>query len=343
VAVDSYHYEIDGVPALSLIAQLGCPFDCGFCGGRESPSYRRVRMRPTADIVAEMRAIHREFGTRGFMFYDDELNVNRRMVELMEAIVALQKEEGASFRLRGFVKSELFTDEQAEVMSRAGFRWILTGFESGAPRILKNINKKASREDNTRCVEIAHRHGLNVKALMSIGHPGESPETVAETRDWLLENRPDEFDVTIITPYPGSPYYDRARPLSGRPGEWVYTAPGGDRLYSVEIDYTTTADYYKGRPDGGYQAFVSSDTLSAEDLVHLRDAVEREVRGSLGLAWPAAAPAIRFEHSMGQGPLPPNLLRTTPPGRAVPHAPAARPSAPLPLLAAQDRPAEPAQ
>src|SRR3989442_2392055 len=45
VDVDSYHYTIDGVRALSMIAQLGCPFGCGFCGGRMSPFLRRGRGR----------------------------------------------------------------------------------------------------------------------------------------------------------------------------------------------------------------------------------------------------------------------------------------------------------
>src|SRR2546427_7219150 len=45
VDVDSYHYTIDGVRALSMIAQLGCPFGCGFCGGRMSPFLRRGPVR----------------------------------------------------------------------------------------------------------------------------------------------------------------------------------------------------------------------------------------------------------------------------------------------------------
>ena len=43
--VGSYHYTIDGHRALSLIAQLGCPFECGFCGGR-SPNCPVCGVRP---------------------------------------------------------------------------------------------------------------------------------------------------------------------------------------------------------------------------------------------------------------------------------------------------------
>jgi anaerobic magnesium-protoporphyrin IX monomethyl ester cyclase len=313
----SYRYTIDGLPALSVIAQLGCPFECGFCGGRESPMLRRIRMRTTENIVAELEEIHRDYGVNAFMLYDDELNVNPRMIELMRAIRALQDRLGVEFRLRGFIKSQLFTDEQAEAMKQAGFRWILTGFESGSPRILQNINKRATREENTRCMDIARRHDLKVKALMSIGHPGESEETIRDTRDWLLEVKPDDFDVTIITTYPGTPYYDRAVPVPGKPGLWAYTyEKTGDRLFSQEVDYTEVADYYKGSPDGGYKSFVYTDYVSAEKLVELRDQTEADVRRILKIPFNAGRAAQRYEHTMGQTQIPSSILRS------VQHEPA---------------------
>ncbi len=314
VDVSSYHYAIENKRALSIIAQLGCPFECGFCGGRQSPMLRGVRTRSSESILREMREIHTKYKTEGFMFYDDELNVNTKMVELMDGIAKLQEELGAEFRLRGFVKAELFNDRQAEAMVKAGFRWLLTGFESGSPRILTNINKRATQEQNTRCLEIARRHGLKVKALMSMGHPGESQETVMETRDWLLEVKPDDFDVTIITTYPGTPYYDFAVRDKEREGIWIYTyEKTGDRLYSYEVDYNVVADYYKGDPDGGYQSYVFTDHLSAKKLVELRDFVERDVRTKLHIPFNPSAPAVRYEHSMGQFAkgLPSNILRTS--------------------------------
>lgn len=309
VDLSSYHYSIEGHDATSLIAQLGCPFNCGFCGGRNSRSLRVTRTRTTGHIVDEIEQLHKEYGYTGFMFYDDELNVSPTLVELMNAISDLQERLGVSFRLRGFVKAELFTDEQAAAMYRAGFRWLLCGFEAAHPRILENIQKRATLDDNSRAVEIAKRHGLKVKALMSIGHPGESDETALTLTDWLTRMEVDDFDCTIITTYPGTPYYDLAKPHETMKDVWTYSAPrSGDRLHARDVDFSTTSDYYKGAPDGGYQAFVFTDHLTSEELVGLRDGIERDVRAALNIPFNPSRAAMQFEHSMGQG-LPDWILR----------------------------------
>jgi anaerobic magnesium-protoporphyrin IX monomethyl ester cyclase len=309
VDVSTYHYSIDGTRALSMIAQLGCPFGCGFCGGRMSPFLRRVRTRSSEHIVREMVHLYHTYGVTGFMLYDDELNVNPKMTSLMSLIANTQRQLGVEFRLRGFIKAELFTDEQAAAMYEAGFRWILVGFESGHPRILDNIEKKASREDNSRCMEIARKHGLKVKALMSVGHPGETEETIRATRDWLIEVRPDDFDATVITTYPGTPYFDEA--VETAAGIWTYVCQkSGDRLHSMEVDYRHVAEYYKGVP-GNYTAFVYTDGLTSEELVSSRDWLESDVRKTLSIPFNNANPAVHYEHSMGQSALPSTILRTS--------------------------------
>ncbi len=299
VDMSSYYYTIDGASATSMISQLGCPFECGFCGGRFSPMLRRIRTRPKESVLLEMLYLHEVYEYTGIMFYDDELNVNRGMVELMREIASM----GIDWKLRGFVKSELFTEEQAASMHAAGFRWLLCGFESGHPRILRNINKKATLEDNTRMLQIAHKHGLKVKALMSIGHPGESEQTIYATRDWLVDNHPDDFDLTVITVYPGTPYYDHA---TQRGDHYCYNF-NGDSLYSEDVDFSVDTQFYKGKP-GEYKSFVWTDYLTARDLVGLRDEVEEHVRYKLRIPYPTAAAAIQFEHSMGMR-IPQSILR----------------------------------
>jgi len=311
--IDSYHYTIEGRRATSLIAQLGCPFGCGFCGGRQSKSLRMIRTRSWQSVVAELDMLHETYGYTGYMFYDDELNVSPNLVALMNGIADLQHRKGVDFRLRGFIKAELFTSDQAKAMYAAGFRWLLCGFEAASPRILDNINKRATLEDNTRVLEIARRWNLKVKALMSIGHPGETEQSVAAIHDWLLSVHPDDFDCTIITTYPGTPYYDEALPHPSDPDVWTYTCKRtGDRLHAYDIDFTKVAEYYKGKPGGGYKAYVFTDYLSSERIVVLRDWVESEVRSRLRIPFNSSAAAVRYEHSMGQGmALPGFILRSS--------------------------------
>ena len=298
IDVDTYHYSIDGRRAQSLIGQLGCPFACAFCGGRSSPFLRRIRTRSTERVIDEMRHLYETYRTPGFMFFDDELNVNKLFMGLLTQMLQLQDELGVEFRMRGFLKAELVTPEMASAMYAAGFRQVLIGFESAHPRILRNIKKVATREDNTRALRILQDAGIRVKAAMSVGHPGESEETIETNRQWLLEVKPDEFDVTIITVYPGTPYFDEA--VKTKPGVWTYTdTKTGDRLHGHHIDHLSDVNFYKGVP-GSYRSFVYTDELTAEKLCELRDQVESDVRSQLSIPYPTSAAEVNYERSMGQ-------------------------------------------
>ncbi|MEK6919106.1 MAG: radical SAM protein [Nanoarchaeota archaeon] len=308
---DSYHYKIDGKDAQSMIAQLGCPFECGFCGGRNTNSFRVTRTRSIESIMEEVDLLVNKYGKRGIMFYDDELNLsNATLMNLMGELVKYQEKNSLELRLRGFVKAELFTPEQANLMYRAGFRVMLSGVESGDDGMLFTMNKKTTREINSAWVRYCHEAGLKAKALMSIGHPGETEETINNSLEWVLTNRPDDVDFTIITQYPGSPYFDSSVRDPSREEVWVYTEPRTKKvLFSQDVNFAEKAEYYKGVP-GDYTSFVWTESLSAQDLVRHRDRAEKTSREALGLEQIAYSPGTQFEHSMGQG-LPSSILRSS--------------------------------
>lgn len=314
VNFDSYHYKIDGVEAQSLIAQLGCPFECGFCGGRNTPAFRITRTRSTESVLEEVKILVEKYGKRGIMFYDDELNVsNKSLTQLLEGLIKYQRDSSLDLRLRGFIKAELFTSEQAKLMYLAGFRDILSGVESGDKNMLETMRKHTTPEINTRWVNLCHEAGLRVKALMSIGHPGETRETINNSLDWVLKNQPDDVDWTIITQYPGTPYFDQSVPHETADDVWVYTEPKTRNvLFSQDVNFAEKAEYYKGVP-GNYTSYVWTKTLSPKDLVRLRDDCERLTRHALGLPEIQSVPAKQFEHSMGQEGrrLPISILRQT--------------------------------
>lgn len=309
IDIESYKYFIDGHKATSVVAQLGCPYGCQFCGMRLSPSMRLIRNRSVDSIIKEIKGLYETYGFTGFMFYDDELNVSKSMIELMNRLTDLQMELGVTFGLRGFLKSEITTEEQMIALKRASFTWLLCGFESGNDRILKNIEKKATKEDNTRFIELAKKHGLKTKALMSLGHPGESLETINDTKEWLLKVQPEDFDATVITTFGSSPYYDLATHLYD--DVYVYThAKSGDKLYQKSIDFTKEAGFYKGS-ELNYRSYVWTDYITAEQLVEERNKLEFEVREKLNIPFNSSSAAKAYECSMGQANIPDWILRST--------------------------------
>jgi radical SAM superfamily enzyme YgiQ (UPF0313 family) len=257
--IASYDYKIAGLKATTIMSQRGCPYSCSFCAHFEG--YTRIRLRSIDNVITEVRQLKSQ-GYGGIMIFDDEVNiVRKRTMALAEAL----KPEGIKWR--AFVKANLFDDEQAKAFAESGCWELCTGVEAGDDRILKTIQKKATVADNTRTVQLCKKYGIRVKAFCQIGHPGESMESIMALKNWLIANAPSELNISLHTPYLGTPVMEHPERY--------------DIKFDTE-DYSKSEYFYRGKP-GEYQGHVSTSHLSSEQLIKLRFEVERDVREALGL------------------------------------------------------------
>jgi len=120
------------------------------------------------------------------------------------------------------------------------------------------------------------------------------------TKKWILDAKPDYFNLGINTPYPGSPEYDMKEKYD---------------LEFGEIDFAKEqASYSSGSKSKVWKSWVRTSALSSEELVRLRDEVEKECRKKLKFAYNAGedghgSSASPYEYSMGQGLADQELLR----------------------------------
>ena len=287
IAIKDYKYFLAGDEnklATIMMATMGCPYQCFFCGGREVEFYRRYRTRPVEQVISELEHCEQEYGFKNFVFMDDEVNINKAwLVDLCAALVA----RGTPWGWRAFVKSNLFTDEQAAQMKAAGCIEVCTGVESGSDRILKTwIRKSTTYAINKQCVEIARRNGLRIKCFCMIGNPGETLEDVHKTKEWILDARPDSFDLTVFTPYPGSPIFNKLFHGLGRaeiPTNNMENMP----LEATLPNFEKESWFYKG-VRGEYKTGTRTlgmngePGLSSAELVALRDQIDEECKEALG-------------------------------------------------------------
>jgi hypothetical protein len=322
IDLHSYNYTLKNprtgevVRTTNVMSQWGCPFPCNFCSGRDDDFYRTVRKVSPAATVRELDHIHDTYGIKGFMFFDDELNIdNPRFRELLVLLKRRHEERGYVYR--GFVKSELITERYPDtykLMIDAGFAEACTGVESGSERILKEvIRKNTSVEINLKSARLAHEAGISFKAFTMIGHPMETEADALETYQWILNARPTGFDVTVHQPYPGAPVYDFAvkDPKSevyfltqrevdvGRKRMFTRGSDIRDAVFFFrKLDFADqdSDSFYKGKP-GDYTSNVWTPALSAERIVELRDFIELEAKKKLGVG---SVSGISYDGVMGQ-------------------------------------------
>jgi len=261
IDIGSYHYEINGRKATNVISQLGCPFNCAFCCGRNIKEYNTVRFRSPENFVKELDYLNEKYGFEAFMIHDDEFNLNKeRTLKICKAL------SERDYALRGFVRTDLFDEGIAEAMAKAGFYQVDAGVESGSPKILKIINKMTTPEINTKARTLAKKYGINFKCFITVGHPSESREDIMMTKQWLIDNKPDAFEIYVITPYPGSPLYDNRED------------------YDIQFNINYLHDITSvTRKNGEHRCLVRNSHLSAEEIANLREEVDHEVREKLGL------------------------------------------------------------
>lgn len=270
VDIMSYNYFLKGKPTTTIMTQRGCPFKCDFCCGREIDMYRKSRQKSAKMVLDELDYLNSEFGFDSFMWFDDELNVNKNhLFELSKKL------KHRNYQHRGFVRSDLVVKhpETLDFLGESGFVELCSGVESGSERVLKRIQKGTTPEINSRAAELIMDAGFDYKAFTIIGHPSETYDELMKTMNWIKDTKPHGFDISILTPYPGSRIYDHSQDsikYAGYNREW-------NGLYFKEVDYSSASSFYKGKP-GEYSCNVRTDELSSEDLIQLRDKFESELK-----------------------------------------------------------------
>jgi radical SAM superfamily enzyme YgiQ (UPF0313 family) len=268
VDLESYVYKLGTERCTSLVSATGCPFACTYCSHWEG--YRKLEGKSALRVQQEIFDIKTKYSYRAFMFYDDEINLRPDFLsDFLPMMRGLNVVWRAFYKSgRTFMRPEIF-----RAMAESGCVEMCTGAESADPGILKAIKKGATLEDNTAFVELCVAHGIRPKVFTQVGLPGETPETVEALRSWLLEMAERglrDADVSITTPYEGTPIYDH-------PEKHAIT------FDKRELAWDENVVLYKGTP-GEYRSYVSHPRLSRDELVAARQYVEDSFRKAAGLA-----------------------------------------------------------
>lgn len=195
---DRYHYQIEDRKATTMITSRGCPFKCGFCMEGNST---KLRLRSVDNILGEIDEIC-NLGYRAIMFYDDVFTSNPSRVK---EIGGYLKSKDIIYRCFTHVK---FAKKVAKELAATGCKEVAIGIESGDDRILKIVNKGFTSSQALEVVKILKDCGLKVKTFLMIGLPGETKESIENTKEWLRKAQPHSYNYQIFSPFPGTDIWE---------------------------------------------------------------------------------------------------------------------------------------
>ena len=251
VDLNSYHRTIGGKASIPYITTRGCPFSCAFCGLSYLHTLSGIRFIP-AVVVKEDLHVLKESGIDAINFQDDIFTLKKeRLFDILTAIKKLK----LIFRCMG--KAGLDTEEVYEKLADAGCAQISWGIESGSQYMLDRMRKKCTVQDNLDVIRWAKKYGITSRAFFIFGFPGETRETIEETKRFIEEADPDQFFVSNFVPYAGTP---------------VFRDPKQFGVTKISSDFS---QFYQVGKDGTGGVSIETEWLNKEEFRRL----ELEFRG----------------------------------------------------------------
>lgn len=255
-----------------LYSARGCPYDCSFCSTAAVWGGHLCAMRSAANVLDEMEEVVERFGVYGFEFADELTTLRKdRLAEFCNGI-----HERRLDKVRWVCSSTVkqMDYDTAKMMKEAGCSMVFMGVESGSPQILENLNKRIDIEEVINAFDVTRKAGLGRCACFMIGAPGETAETVQESIDLARRIQPDRISLNVVTPYPGTLFYEQYVDKSLEL-DW-------DEAFSSDPDKPEEATIFyniSGLPDEKLQhlwtRFRRSTELSPRNLLNLRMNITR--------------------------------------------------------------------
>jgi radical SAM superfamily enzyme YgiQ (UPF0313 family) len=138
---------------------------------------------------------------------------------------------------------------------------IAFGTESGSQKILDNIRKRTTVQQNYDSILAAKEVGIRVKSFILLGLPGEDWDTLAATEQLLKDTRPDDIQFAIYYPYKGT----QARAAM-------------DAGADIDLFMEQEGSGAYGKKGGKTEANCRTKALSSNDLLEFRDYLVREYK-----------------------------------------------------------------
>jgi len=254
--------DVKRYASMSIQFSRGCPFNCDFCNVTALLG-RRVRMKSSPQIIAELDSLY-ALGWRGDVFFvDDNFIGNKRVLkdDLLPALIAWRKDKtGNQF----FTEASINLADDAplmDLMVEAGFRKVFVGIETPDEDSLAECSKvQNGNRDLVEDVKRIQRAGLQVQGGFIVGFDHDQPSIFQRQIDFIQRSGIVTAMVGLLQAPAGTRLYERMKKQDRLCGESsgdnvdgttnIIPAMSMESLkegYRRILDHIYTPEHYYGR------------------------------------------------------------------------------------------------
>ncbi|MCK9430477.1 MAG: radical SAM protein [Candidatus Omnitrophica bacterium] len=233
------------VPNVQMYSSRGCPFHCIFClWPQVLYGEHKYRKRNPVNVVEEMAWLINKFNFKAVYFDDDVFNIDQGHVI---GICREMARKGIKVPWAAMARADLMNEEILAIMSDAGLYAVKYGVESANNKVLRLCKKNLNIARAEKMIRYTKRLGVKVHLTFCLGLPGETRQSIQDTVDFISGIKPDSFQFSLATPFPGTDYYR-------------YLKRNGICLPGKLADYDGNNKYA-----GGLQEFIDLDLERLKD------------------------------------------------------------------------------
>jgi radical SAM superfamily enzyme YgiQ (UPF0313 family) len=194
---------------LTVQTSRGCTHLCEFCGS--SPLItKKYSQKPVEKVLAEIDKIRNLWEGRFIEFVDDNAIVDKKY---WKGLLSKLKTR----RIRWFAETDLSVsedDDLLDLMRVSGCAQVLIGLESpieaGLDGLeLRNNWKYKQLPKYKEAIRKIQSHGIRVTGCFIFGLDGQTPDIFDTVCDFAKETELFDVQITFMTPFAGTPLYDR--------------------------------------------------------------------------------------------------------------------------------------
>jgi radical SAM superfamily enzyme YgiQ (UPF0313 family) len=201
--------DISKYNRLTVQTSRGCPHQCEFCASSVVLT-RKYKQKPASKVLQEIDRILSLWNNPFIEFADDNSFVNHSYWrDLLKSL----RNKG----VRWFAETDVSVaddEELLDLMRETGCAQVLIGFESPTEAALHGLELRNDwKLKKFPCYKEAIRkiqsHGITVNGCFVIGLDGHNGDICDQVFSFVKESELYEVQVTLMTPFPGTPLYAR--------------------------------------------------------------------------------------------------------------------------------------